>query len=55
MKQHPFFAAVNWSKLAKKQVKPPIKLHMDEAEESKEIGKELTVEDEEEAQFLNFG
>ena len=49
MKQHPFFKSINWQRLERKQVPPPVLLTMDEDD----VEKELVPEDEEE-QFLNF-
>jgi hypothetical protein len=32
MKRHPFFAGINWMKLMKRELSPPIVLRMDDSE-----------------------
>ena len=53
MKQHPFFAVINWSHLERKIITPPVILNMDDDEDGmkEEFGQQP--EDEEE-KFLNF-
>ena len=46
MKRHPFFAKIDWNKLARREVPPPIVLSMDDSEEAEDH------EDDEESKFL---
>lgn len=46
MKKHPFFANINWAKLAAKEVPPPVVLSMDDSDD-------VGAEQNEEAAYLN--
>jgi len=50
MKQHPFFATINWDLLAQKKIKPPVVLSMDD----EDVQKEAAPDENEEEKFLNF-
>ena len=52
MKQHDFFKVINWDKLYKKEMEPPLHLSMDEDDAGEKVEKEA--EDPEEESFLNF-
>jgi hypothetical protein len=33
MKKHPFFAAIDWNKMMKREIQPPIMLALDDSED----------------------
>ena len=52
LKQHAFFSGLDWQKLMRKQIDPPLHLNMNDDEEPQtEQQQDL---DDEEAEFLNF-
>jgi hypothetical protein len=50
MKKHPFFAAIDWNKMMKREIQPPIMLALDDSEDE-----DKPKEDNEEAMFLGEG
>ena len=53
IKSHSFFRTIDWHKMEKKRLKPPIHLSLDDEDSTKASG--MAVEDVEEQAFLNFG